>query len=220
MKVEAQGGEESGIYSITNTIDNRVYIGSSLNIEKRKLQHIQTLKRNVHCNNHLQRFVNKYGLETLQFNILEKCALDDLVPKEQHYMDNADNLFNISKIAGRIEMNEETKQKMSLLHKGRILPEYQKENLRQINLGKKLSLETKKKLSEHMKYIRSTIIWPSCKGEKNSQSKLTDLQVLDIKKMLSEKVKQVNIAKMYNVSKSCISYINKNKSYKHLEYVS
>ena len=40
MKVEAQGGEESGIYSITNTIDNRVYIGSSLNIEKRKLQHI------------------------------------------------------------------------------------------------------------------------------------------------------------------------------------
>ena len=29
MKVEAQGGEESGIYSITNTIDNRVYINKN-----------------------------------------------------------------------------------------------------------------------------------------------------------------------------------------------
>ena len=55
------------------------------------------------------------------------------------------------------------------------------------------------------------------KGEKNPMAKLTEKQVLQIKKLLSDGIlKQKEIAEIYGVESSRISSINKNKSWKHL----
>lgn len=83
-----------GVYKISNVLDNRVYIGSSINVIGRLAEHKRDLKNNCHHNIHLQRFVNKYGLDKLNFNLFEEC--DNYLEREQYYLDTLDNLFNTS----------------------------------------------------------------------------------------------------------------------------
>lgn len=60
-----------GIYKITNIINNCIYIGSSVNIKSRWLEHKRDLIKNKHCNNYLQKSFNKYGLINFTFEIIE-----------------------------------------------------------------------------------------------------------------------------------------------------
>jgi hypothetical protein len=48
----------AGIYKIT--INNKIYIGSSVNIYHRYKLHKNTLCKNIHRNRYLQRAYNKY----------------------------------------------------------------------------------------------------------------------------------------------------------------
>jgi group I intron endonuclease len=66
----------SGIYGIFQ--GNRVYIGQSVNIEKRWRVHKTLLKLNKHHCQFLQRVSHKYGSSSLQFNILEVCSASEL----------------------------------------------------------------------------------------------------------------------------------------------
>lgn len=93
----------SGIYCITNTIDDRIYIGSTNCFYKRFYEHSRDFCKNNHGNQHLQNFVNKYGIDSIKYNILEIADFNNLIVKEQYYLDNFINFnkdFNICKIAG------------------------------------------------------------------------------------------------------------------------
>lgn len=74
----------SGIYCITNTLNNKVYIGGTNNFKRRELEHFSNLKHNRHSNPHLQYSYNKYGKENFEFSIVE--TTDKLVEKELYYM--------------------------------------------------------------------------------------------------------------------------------------
>ena len=56
-----------GIYMITNTIDNKRYIGKSIDLKRRIRKHKYYLSNETHHNIHLQRAYNKYGLEYFKF---------------------------------------------------------------------------------------------------------------------------------------------------------
>lgn len=88
----------SGVYKISNSVDSRIYIGSSINIYERWKEHKRALLKNIHHNIHLQRFVNKYGLDKLIFNVIE-FVRKDLIIIEQKYINLFKNLFNIAKEA-------------------------------------------------------------------------------------------------------------------------
>lgn len=75
-----------GIYQIKNNINNKLYIGSSCNIEKRFLAHKNLLKRNKHHSIHLQNAWNKYGEENFTFDILEITNIDNLLEKENYFL--------------------------------------------------------------------------------------------------------------------------------------
>jgi group I intron endonuclease len=77
----------TGIYIIKNSIDTRVYIGSAVNFEARKYRHILHLRNQKHHSRKLQRFVNKYGIDVISFEILEECRIDLLMQREQFYID-------------------------------------------------------------------------------------------------------------------------------------
>lgn len=62
----------SGIYQIKNLINNKFYIGQTLNIEKRKKQHFQLLELNKHYNNELQNDFNLFGIECFKFELLQE----------------------------------------------------------------------------------------------------------------------------------------------------
>ena len=60
----------SGIYKII-CINDKFYIGSSVNIEGRLKYHIRFLKRNKHTNKRLQKAWNEYGEKNFRFEIVE-----------------------------------------------------------------------------------------------------------------------------------------------------
>ena len=53
-------------------------------------------------------------------------------------------------------------------------------------------------------------------GEKNGSSKLKEIEVKQIKKLISEKNSFASIARKFNVSSNCIEQINKNITWKNI----
>ncbi len=84
-----------GIYYITNTKNNKMYVGKSINLSQRKLEHYTKLKDNKHPNVFLQNDYNKYGNDYFKFEILEfvddENKLDYL---EDYYIKKLDTLDN------------------------------------------------------------------------------------------------------------------------------
>ena len=60
------------IYKITNTINNKVYIGqTSFSLDKRLKEHIQDAKKHL-LNRPLYSAFNKYGVENFQIELIEE----------------------------------------------------------------------------------------------------------------------------------------------------
>lgn len=107
----------SGIYKIVNNITGDIYVGSAVDIKRRFRKHKSDLNLHRHPNIILQRAFDKYGEVNLLFDIIE-CVnnKNNLIVKEQHYIDTLNPKYNILKIAGsRLghKSSEETKQKLS-----------------------------------------------------------------------------------------------------------
>ena len=60
-----------GIYKIVNKINNKIYIGRSLNIEKRFREHKHAEKAKVPHPYPIARAINKYGIDNFEFMIIE-----------------------------------------------------------------------------------------------------------------------------------------------------
>ena len=134
----------SGIYQISAKINNKIYIGSTVNLKSRKKQHFNDLKLENHHNIYLQRYTNKYGMAALQFSILEFCPKEKLIKREQFYIDILKPEFNICKIAASclgVKRSKDVRNKMSISHKGKFTG---KDNP---FFGKHHSAKTKKKIS-------------------------------------------------------------------------
>lgn len=93
-----------GVYSITNVLNNKKYIGSSFNIYDRWKGH-RVKMLNDQSNKRLQNAINKYSIENFKFEILEsfnKITKDQLVQIEQAWCDfyqvTTDKGYNVRKI--------------------------------------------------------------------------------------------------------------------------
>lgn len=73
-----------GIYKIK--INNKIYIGSSVNVKNRLRVHLQTLKGKKHHNKTMQNLFNKYGENEIYFELVEECEKDILIDREKYYM--------------------------------------------------------------------------------------------------------------------------------------
>lgn len=62
--------KKSGIYLIKNNLNQKIYIGSSMNIYRRWLSHISALQRGNHCNVKLQNSWNLHGSACFDFYVL------------------------------------------------------------------------------------------------------------------------------------------------------
>ena len=149
----------NGVYKITAKHNNLVYVGSTSQVSKYKkwtgfkirwLHHISSLLLNKHANKRLQNIVNKYGIEDLEFSIVEITLPEDVIIREQYWINfyNSYNKgLNLRPVAesnlGRTS-SEETKLKQSISiskalkekwskeehhMKGYIMPLKHKENL-------------------------------------------------------------------------------------------
>lgn len=110
--------KKSGIYVISNSINNKIYIGSAYNLHKRKLQHFNTLRNNKHKNSKLQNAYNKYGESNFEFDVLEFVDVDKLLDCEQKWMDFFKPEYNIIPYADRREFSESHRKNLSISHLG------------------------------------------------------------------------------------------------------
>lgn len=102
-----------GIYCITNTINNKLYIGSSKNIYFRLKRHQSELNRGVHANPHLLNSFKKHGKEAFIVSIIEEVTEDHLIQKEQEYINNLKPDYNITLEIIRNTPSIESRKKIS-----------------------------------------------------------------------------------------------------------
>lgn len=155
-----------GIYKIQNILNGKVYIGSSVHIMSRWSRHRSDLEKNRSTSIKLQLSYNKNGKDNFKFSIIEECSIDDLIIREQFYIDifnSYENGYNSAPKAGNTlgySPTKETRDKISQAMKGNKNPFYgkkhseeTKELLRIINTGKKLSEEHKKKIGDSQRGV-------------------------------------------------------------------
>lgn len=82
-----------GIYKIENKVNGKVYIGQSVDIDRRQREHMRALNKSVHTNSYLQNAWNKYGAEQFAFEVLEECDLNSLDDREMYWINTYDS-FN------------------------------------------------------------------------------------------------------------------------------
>jgi len=107
----------SGIYRITNTVNGKVYIGSSKDMAARCRNHRWALNAGTHGNSHLQAAWNKYGPESFEFGVFLECSDESLLSEEQGAISTCRSFdrnagYNM-KTAVRVEMREETKRRLA-----------------------------------------------------------------------------------------------------------
>jgi len=140
-----------GIYAIENMITEKIYIGQTNDIKKRRREHKWYLENNQHFNIHLQNSWNKYGSENFIFKLIEKCSENELNKKEIFYMgkySETTELYNLKDGGSNGKCSEETKINMSLSKKGYKHSEETKKKISESNKGKDISEEQRKIISE------------------------------------------------------------------------
>lgn len=150
---------------------NRFYIGSSVDVSHRWIEHRSNLSRGSHHSPKIQNHYNKYGANDLVFEIIEHCTRNNLLEREQYYLDTLNPWFNTYPIAGsplghkptkeHIEkvrkaglgrrVSDETRRKISEAHMGMHASEETRKKQREAKVGRKLSEEHKTKISESLR---------------------------------------------------------------------
>lgn len=141
-----------GIYKIISP-SNRVYIGQSINIEKRWKHHDTNCKNLIK----LGRSFRKYGKENHKFEILQECKLEELDKLETYYKQ-----LELNKVKGDWQQvlfcelydtgggpkSEETKKKISESNKGKLKPLGTGDKISKSKKGVKLNYKRTKEHNE------------------------------------------------------------------------
>lgn len=64
----------AAIYRITNVADDRFYVGSSINVRRRRWEHWDALKKGVHHCAALQAAWNEFGADAFEFEVIEEVS--------------------------------------------------------------------------------------------------------------------------------------------------
>jgi len=184
------------IYKISNSVNEKIYIGSALNYNLRISKHINSLNLNKHHNRILQNHVNKYGINTLIFDIVEHILdSDNLIQREQFYIDTLKPEFNICRIAGNCagrKWSDSMRKKMKGKKGGMLGKKASPETLKRMSEARTgvklppLTDERKKRLSDYFKE-NPVNYW---KGKKRSEADKEKMRNVKLGKKASDETKK------------------------------
>lgn len=209
-----------GIYTITNLINNKIYVGYSDNILQRFKQHLSCLKNSKHDNELLQNSWNKYGEINFIFEILEECNSNYLTSQENYWCNilnthNRDYGFNIqpTRPDGRMSLSIECRKKISILNKGRKMPESTRQIIIQYHKDHPLTEEHKAKLAEARKKVGIS---------KEGRRRITEGRRTTVKPMTDitkEKIRLANLGKKVIGRKASLKFSRKGRSIEQYDLV-
>ncbi len=176
-----------GVYRIKNIDDGKQYIGSSIRLGRRLIEHKSRLRHNSHGNEYLQRAWNKHGENAFEFEILTELDtdIDTLRLIERMYLYNLEPEYNMSMFPVRNYMYGRTGNKHP-------------------NYGKAMFREPHSEESKRLMSINHPF------------RKLNEKQVANIKHLYKQKVfTQKELGIMHGVDASLISRIVNRKKWRH-----
>ena len=146
-----------GIYKITNTLLNKVYVGCASNIRMRWNGHLHDLRQEKHPNSYLQKAWSKYGESNFKFEIIEFCDIVNLHEREHYWVITLDCLdrskgYNLKPTdpLGHSLHSEETREKLRTANKGKKPSELCIQKLKERTLSKEhkeLLIESRKSIN-------------------------------------------------------------------------
>ncbi len=217
MKIEGKYNY-SGIYCLKNTIDEKCYVGSAQKLNYRLWNHRHKLTKGIHTNNRLQNFVNKYGIDSIYFEILEPVEIGNLIIREQYYIDTLKPDFNILLKAGSNAgtiMSEEQKIKISKNRTGILHTEDTKRRISETMTGVSKTKEHSAKvgLKHKGKIVSQEQRDKISKANKGNITtpKITWEIVNQIRELHSQGIKDKELAIQFSLSKVQINNIRNNK---------
>lgn len=123
-----------GIYKWTNIVNNKNYIGQSINLHHRFIKYKYFNKPYFNNSKLLANSFIKYGLTNFTFTIIKYCTIEELDFYEIKYINEFNSLvpngYNLES-GGSLNKthSEETKQKLREINLGKTLTEEQKSNI-------------------------------------------------------------------------------------------
>lgn len=107
---------QAGVYKITCKANGEFYIGSAVKFKKRWNLHKVNLRKGNHHSKYMQNCWNKYGQDSIEFEVLLVCKPEQALMYEQTYLDYYKPAFNTQMVVGSnlgLKFSEETKRKFS-----------------------------------------------------------------------------------------------------------
>lgn len=154
-----------GIYKIINVINNKFYVGSAVNLSRRRARHFSELRNGRHSNGRLQNAWNKYGEPAFIFAIVEELPEGaDLLAAENVWLKahvGKDYCYNlgVDATAPHLGMSgelsptwghkhtQEAKAKIAAASAARVQTEEEKAKRRKSMRGHHVAASTKAKIS-------------------------------------------------------------------------
>jgi hypothetical protein len=127
----------SGVYLWLHKASGKYYVGSSVDLRYRFYDYFSKSYFDKSGNTIIANSISKYGLEAFEFIILEFSGKEDVLSREQFFIDSLNPELNILKVAGctsGFKPTVETRTKLS-----------------QAALGRIHTLETRAKIAESQK---------------------------------------------------------------------
>lgn len=180
-----------GIYAIFCFTDQKIYVGRTVNrIEKRVNDHFAALRRNAHCNVHLQLAFNRYSADDFGWHIIELCDESELLDREMFWIrffnsNSRINGFNLTAGGdGILSPSDEVRQRIGNANRKREISEETRHRMSEAQLGKRLRGETIAKISNSLIGNQRT------KGRHLSEEERENISVVHKGKILSEDTKK------------------------------
>lgn len=227
------------IYKVTNLVNGKVYIGKTTQkINIRKNQHkYSSLKAN--SKSLIHKAIRKYGWENFEWEVIDLASSEDeLNSKEIHWIKYHNTYlkgYNLTHGGDGSLGYKPSEEYLAKIHEKPTSAKLSKEQVIQIKRLLITGNYTQREIAEMFEVTRETIkciktgkSWSyveidgfipskySMKGADNPTSKLTDEDVVEIKLMLKDGIKQQKIADLFGVTRSTIYKIKTGKTWSNI----
>lgn len=220
-----------GIYKYTNKLNGKIYIGRSVNITKRKWEHLN----NPSPYSYFDQVLKKLGEEAFDFEIIEECTIDNIKEREKYWInfykccvsDNRENGYNLTHGGEEYKSEENPWSKLSVLQVQEIIEKLKTTTISIQQLAKEYKVhyntisdinrcKTWSWLHDYKNNIRKESQGSLNRGELGT-NKITEQTAMFIIKLLETDSRSLaRISREENISLNIIYDINRCKTWTHL----
>jgi len=208
------------VYKITNTVNNKVYIGKSNNPSKRWRKHIKiaAIGSKDKSFSIIHAAIQKYGIDSFSISILEELVDETSALEREVYWvalhksnirrygdDFGYNLTDGGEGVSGYTHTESAKLKCATYKKTHPNTVASNRKISQANKNITFTQSHRDKLSD------------AGRGEHNTNAKLDASKVSIIKELLRNGTSQIEIAKQFGISEGTVHYIKIGKRWAHIK---